>query len=76
MVLIETIGQKQKSLLRDLAAKNSRIRDAKKHTKTRFQDSFKTLPKFRDWNKNSKDDGTIRHPFLCLDIILSSHAAN
>ena len=46
MVLIETVGQKNKNpRLRDLAAKNSRIRDIKKHKKTRF----------RDWNKNFRD---------------------
>ena len=56
MVLIETVGQKYKNpRLRDLAAKNSRIRDAKKHKKTRFQGSFKTPPRFRDWNKNFHD---------------------
>ena len=56
MVLIETVGQKNKNpRLRDLAAKNSRIRDAKKHKKTRFRDSFKTPPRFRDWNKNFRD---------------------
>ena len=37
MVLIETVGQKNKNpRLRDLAAKKSRIRDAKKHKKMRF----------------------------------------
>ena len=57
MVLIETVGQKRNKnpRLRDLAAKNSRIRDAKKHKKTRFRDSFKTPPRFRDWNKNFGD---------------------
>ena len=56
MVLIKTVGQKNKNpRLRDLAAKNSRIRDAKKHKKTRFRDSFKTPPRFRDWNKNFRD---------------------
>ena len=56
MVLIETVGQKNKNpRLRDLAAKNSRIRDAKKHKKTRFRDSFKTPQRFRDWNKNFRD---------------------
>ena len=62
MVLIKTVGQKNKNpRLRDLAAKNSRIRDAKKHKKTRFRDSFKTPPRFRDWNKNFRDPDTIRH---------------
>ena len=37
------------------ACKNSRIRDAKRHKKTRFRDSFKTPPRFRDWNKNFWD---------------------
>ena len=56
MVLIKTVGQKNKTpRLRDLAAKNSRIRDAKKHKKTRFRDSFKTPPRFRDWHKNFRD---------------------
>ena len=56
MVLIETVGQKNKNpRLRHLAAKNSRIRDAKKHKETRFRDSFKTPPRFRDWNKNFRD---------------------
>ena len=56
MVLIETVDQKNKNpRLRDLAAKNSRIRDAKKHKKTRFRDSFKTPLRFRDWNKNFRD---------------------
>ena len=56
IVLIETVGQKNKNpRLRDLAAKNSRIRDAKKHKKTRFRDSFKTPPRFRDWNKTFRD---------------------
>ena len=50
---METVGQKNKNpRLRDLAAKNSRIRDAKK---TRFRDSFKTPPRFRGWNKNFRD---------------------
>ena len=40
---------------RNLAAKNSRIRDAKKHKKTRFRDSLKTPPRFRDWNKIFRD---------------------
>ena len=53
MVLIETVGQKNKNpRLRDLAAKNSRIRDAKKHKKTRF----------RDWNQNFRDP-EFRIPF-------------
>ena len=56
MVLIEIVGQKNKNArLQDLAAKNSRIRDAKKDKKTRFRDSFKTPPRFRDWNKNFRD---------------------
>ena len=56
MVLIETVHQKKKNLrLRDLAAKNLTIRDAKKHRKTRFRDSFKTPPRFRDWSKNFRD---------------------
>ena len=56
MVLTETVDQKSKNpRLRDLAAKNSRIRDAKKHKKTRFRDSFKTSSRFRDWNKNFRD---------------------
>ena len=56
MVLIETVDQKNKNpRLWDLAAQNSRIRDAKKHKKTRFRDSFKTPPRFRDWNKNFRD---------------------
>ena len=56
MVLIETVGQKNKNpRLRDLAAKNSRIRDPKKDKKTRFRDSFKTPSRFRDWNKNFRD---------------------
>ena len=46
MVLIETVGQKNK---------NPRIRDAKKHKKTRFRDSSKTPSRFRDWNKNFRD---------------------
>ena len=62
MVLIETVGQKNKNpRLRDLAAKNSRIRDAKKHKKTRFRDSFKTPPRFRDWNKNSETLNKTNH---------------
>ena len=67
MVLIETVGQKIKNpRLRDLAAKNSRIRDAKKHKKTRFRDSFKTPSRFRrigtkiSETLNFRD--TIRHP--------------
>ena len=38
--------------MRDLAAKNLRFQDANKHEKTRFQDSFKTPPRFRDRNRN------------------------
>ena len=38
--------------LRDLAAKNSRIRGAKKHMKTRFRDSFRTPTRFHDWSKS------------------------
>ena len=41
--------------LRDLAAKNLRIRDAKKWKKIRFQDSFKTPPRSRDWKTNFRD---------------------
>ena len=56
MVLIETVGQKNKNpRLWDLAAQNSRIWDAKKHKKTRFRDSSKTPSRFRDWNKNFRD---------------------
>ena len=55
MVLIGTVGQKQNLRLRDLAAKNSRIRDEKKHKKTRFRDALKTPPRFRDWNKIFQD---------------------
>ena len=56
MVLIETVGQKNKNpRLWDLAAKNLRIWDAKKHKKTRFRDSFKTPARFWDWNKNFRD---------------------
>ena len=48
--------------LRDLTAKNSKIRDATKHKKTRLRDSFKTPPKFRDWNKNFPDPESFRVP--------------
>ena len=41
--------------LRDLAAKNSRIRDAKKHKKLRFRDSYKTPPRFRNWKNHFRD---------------------
>ena len=47
--------KKQNPRLRDLAAKNSRFRDAKEHKKTRFRDSLKTPPRFRDWNKIFRD---------------------
>ena len=36
-------------------AKNLRIRDAKKHKKTRFRDSLKTPPRCRDQNKNFRE---------------------
>ena len=73
MVLIETVGQKTKNpRLRDLAAKNSRIRDAKKHKKTRFRESFKTPPRFRDWNENFRDpeiSGYHSPPLLLLNTL-------
>ena len=66
MVLIEIVGQKNKTPRpRDLAAKNSRIRDAKKHKKTRFRDSFKRLRDFEIGTKISETlnfPDTIRHP--------------
>ena len=69
MVLIETVDQKYKNpRLRELAAKNSRARDAKKHKKTTFRDSFKTPPRFRDWSKNFRDpefSGYHSPPLLC-----------
>ena len=51
MVSIKTVGQKSI----DLAAKNSRIRDARKHKKMRFRDSFKTPLRFRDLSRNFRD---------------------
>ena len=70
MVLMEIVGQKNKNLrLRDLAAKNSRIRDAKKHKKTRFPETHsKRLRDFEIGTKISETlnfPDTIRHP-LCL----------
>ena len=60
MVLTETVGQKNKNpRLRDLAAKNSRIRDAKKHKKTRFRDSSKSL---RDFEIGTKTPETLNFP--------------
>ena len=49
-------------------AKNSRIRDAKKHKKTRFWDSFKTPQRFRDWNKKSRDPGFSGYPSPPLQV--------
>ena len=54
MVLFETDGKKNLRL-QDLVAKNQRIWDPKKNKKTRFWDSFKTPPRFWDWNKNFQD---------------------
>ena len=56
MVLIETRGPTNKNpRLQETAAKHSRIWDAKKHKKTRFRDSLKTPPRFRDRSKNFRD---------------------
>ena len=52
MVLIETVGQQTK--IRDSGQKfeNPRTKETKE---TRFRESFKTPPRFRDPNKNFRD---------------------
>ena len=68
MVLIETVGQKNKNLrLRDLAAKNSRIRDAKNTRKRDFETHSKRLRDFEIGTKISETlnfPDTIRHPYI------------
>ena len=70
MVLIETVGQKNKNpKLRDLVAKNSRIRDAKKIRNTRKRDFETHSKRLRDFEIGTKISetlnfpDTIRHPF-------------
>ena len=59
MVLLEIVGQENKNpRIRDLVAKSSRIRDAKKHKKTRFRDSFKLPP------QNSRPEQKFPRPLV------------
>ena len=56
--------------LRDLAAKNLRIRNANKWKKMRFQDSFKTPPRSRDWKTNFRDHDLSGYYSPPLDIYI------
>ena len=70
MVLIKTVGQKNKNpRLRDLAAKNSRIRDAKKHKKRDFETHSKRVRDLEIGKKISETlnfPDTIRHPLYII----------